>query len=157
MMRILLTEEVLLDVLLQREPAWRNSAHLWKLCETGQLHGYVSALSMHSIFVLLRSRFPPARAEAVFSDLRLIFHTADLTGIDLAEAAAVHGMEPRASIEAATAARICADCIVSGSIREYADSSVPCLSPAQVLAVLSHPDQEQDESQPAAFSQFTCR
>ena len=44
-MRLLIDGNVLLDVLQRREPFYRDSATVWKLCETEQAEGFVSALT----------------------------------------------------------------------------------------------------------------
>ena len=44
-MRLLIDGNVILDVLQKREPHFEDSAKIWKLCETDQVQGYVSALT----------------------------------------------------------------------------------------------------------------
>ena len=43
-MRLLIDGNVVLDVLQSREPHVAESSKVWKLCETEQAEGYISAL-----------------------------------------------------------------------------------------------------------------
>ena len=43
-MRFLVDANILLDVLMNRQPHVTDSASIWKLCETGQAEGYISSL-----------------------------------------------------------------------------------------------------------------
>lgn len=135
-MRILIGEDILRNVLFQKEPEWQNSARIWKLCETGQICGYVSALTLYNICVLLRTHMPSERCEAVLNDLRLIFHPADLTDMDLFRAAAVHDMEYRSALEEAAAVRILADHLITGEPYRSHNTLVSAMTPEAFLSFL---------------------
>ena len=40
---------ILLDVVLRREPFVRDSAAIWAMCESGAAHGFVSAISLNNV------------------------------------------------------------------------------------------------------------
>ena len=48
-MTLLLDTNVIVDVLAEREPFFREAAAVWKLCETKQVEGFISALSFANI------------------------------------------------------------------------------------------------------------
>ena len=65
-MRLLIDANILLDVLQRRDPHYRDSALVWKLCETEQAEGWGSALSLASTFSVRRS-FREALPEEPFA------------------------------------------------------------------------------------------
>ena len=50
MLRLFLDTNILLDVLLRREPFYRSAARVWTLAETGAHEGFVSAISFNNVF-----------------------------------------------------------------------------------------------------------
>ena len=53
-MKLLIDANILLDVLQKREPHYRDSALVWKLCETRQAEGWVSALTLSNLVYVMR-------------------------------------------------------------------------------------------------------
>ena len=44
-MKVLIDGNIILDVLQRREPHVEASSKIWKLCETDQVEGFISALT----------------------------------------------------------------------------------------------------------------
>ena len=53
-MKLLIDANILLDVLQNRENFVRASSMVWKLCETEQAKGYISALTFANLVYLIR-------------------------------------------------------------------------------------------------------
>jgi predicted nucleic acid-binding protein len=53
-MRILLDTNIILDVLLNREPWVTVSSEIWTACDQGQLTGYIPASVLTDIFYIAR-------------------------------------------------------------------------------------------------------
>lgn len=133
-MRILIDANILLDVLQNRAPFVEASSKIWKLCETEQVKGYVSALTFANLVYVMRKELDPARIEDVLSKLNLIFEFADLTAMDLTRAAALGWDDFEDALQSVTAERIHADCIVTRNVRDFAKSRVLAFTPAELLA-----------------------
>ena len=58
-MKLLIDANILLDVLQKREPHYKDSALIWKLCETEQAKGYVSALTFADLVYIMRKELDP--------------------------------------------------------------------------------------------------
>ena len=65
--------------------------------------------------------------------LALIFHFTELAVPDLTEAAEMKWKDFEDAVQAATASRIRADCIVTRNIQDYLRSRVPAFAPAELL------------------------
>lgn len=133
-MVLLIDANIILDVLLNRPEFVRDSSLIWKLCETEQAKGYVSALTFANLVYIMRKQLTPERIEEVLRSLGLIFEFADLTQTDLAKAAALHWPDFEDAVQSITAERVHADYIITRNVRDFTKSSVMAFTPAELLA-----------------------
>ena len=82
-MKLLIDANILLDVLQNRENFVRASSMVWKLCETEQAKGYISALTFANLVYIMRKEMDAQRIEEVLHMLSLIFEFAELNDSDL--------------------------------------------------------------------------
>ena len=113
-MKLLVDGNILLDVLQNREPHVIASALVWKLCETGQAKGFVSALTFANLVYVLRRELDP----------------------DLLKAAGLHWNDYEDALLAVTAERLRADFIITRNVKDFKQSKVLALTPAELLARL---------------------
>ena len=59
-MRLLIDDNILLDVLMDRKPFVKDSALIWKICEAGLAEGVVSAHSIANLFYHKFAKNTPA-------------------------------------------------------------------------------------------------
>ena len=76
-MKLLIDANILLDVLQNRENFVRASSMVWKLCETEQAKGYISALTFANLVYIMRKEMDEQRIEEVLHMLSLIFEFAE--------------------------------------------------------------------------------
>ncbi len=133
-MKLLIDANILLDVLQRREPHCSDSALVWKLCETGQTAGYVSALTIANLVYIMRKELTPNKIEEVLSQLMLIFHMAELTESDIMHAAKKQWADFEDAVQSASAERIHADYIITRNVRDFRSSRVSALTPGEFLA-----------------------
>ena len=103
-MVLLIDANIVLDVLQNREGFVKESAMIWKLCETEQAKGYISTLSFANIMYILRKELTPDKIEEVYHKLCLIFEFADFNSSILAKAVEVNNprLKSRACISEST-------------------------------------------------------
>ena len=135
-MRLLIDANVVLDVLQKREPYWKDSSVIWKLCETEQAEGYISTLTFANLMYVMRRELDPAQIRDVLNKLRLIFRFADFTAADLEKAAEMGWDDFEDAIQAATAERIMADSIITRNVRDFRNSKVIAFTPSEYIARL---------------------
>ena len=73
-MKLLIDANILLDVLQNRENFVRASSMVWKLCETEQAKGYISALTFANLVYIMRKEMDAQRIEEVLHMLSLILN-----------------------------------------------------------------------------------
>ena len=133
-MILLIDANVVLDVLQKREGLWKDSSLVWKLCETEQAEGYVSALTFANLVYVMRKELDPPQIQDVLKKLQLIFRFADFSAADMEKAAEMKWDDYKDAIQAATAERIAADFIVTRNVRDFKQSKVIAFTPGELLA-----------------------
>ena len=133
-MKLLVDGNILLDVLQNREPHVIASALVWKLCETGQAKGFVSALTFANLVYVLRRELDPKKTEEVLKKLSLIFSFAELSGADLLKAACLHWNDCEDALQAVTTERLRVDFIITRKVKDFKQTKVLALTPAELLA-----------------------
>ena len=133
-MRCLIDANILLDVLANRKSFVEDSSKIWKLCETGQIEGYISSLTFADLVYVLRKELNPGKIEEVLNSLKLIFLFTELSEADLSNAAALKWKDYEDAIQSATASRIKADCIITRNVKDYKNSAVVAFTPAELLS-----------------------
>jgi len=135
-MRLLIDANILLDVLQRRIPHYRDSALIWKLCETRQAEGWVSALTLTNLVYVMRRELTPEQIDDVLCRLGLIFHIADLTAQDIALAAAYRWNDYEDALQSVAAERIHADTIITRNVRNFRSGKIIACTPAEFLTGL---------------------
>ena len=133
-MKLLIDANVVLDVLKKREGLWKDSSLVWKLCETEQAEGYVSAFTFANLVYVMRKELDPPQIQDVLKKLQLIFRFADFSAADMEKAAEMKWDDYEDAIQAATAERIAADFIVTRNVRDFKQSKVIAFTPGELLA-----------------------
>ena len=135
-MKLLIDANILLDVLQNRENFVRASSMVWKLCETEQAKGYISALTFANLVYIMRKEMDAQRIEEVLHMLSLIFEFAELNDSDLFRAAALQWPDYEDAVQSVTAERIHADYIITRNVRDFSRSKVIAFTPDELLARL---------------------
>lgn len=135
-MRILLDTNIVLDVLLKREPFFQASYEVMKLSALEQVEGFVSATAATDIYYLLRRALRDARAarESLEKLLQLVGF-ADALAEDVHAAIASNMADFEDALVAAIAERCRFDCIVTRNVGDFRDSPVKALTPQEFLAL----------------------
>ena len=133
-MRLLIDANIILDVLQKREGYWKDSSLVWKLCETEQAKGHVSALSFANLVDVMRKEFNAEQIHDVLKKLQLIFRFEDFIAADLEKAAEMKWDDYEDAIQVATAERIEADHIVTRNVRDFKRSKIIAFTPGELIA-----------------------
>ena len=133
-MRLLIDANILLDVLQNRQPHVRDSATVWKLCETSQDIGYVTALSFANLVYVMRKELDTERIRDVYKKMELIFRFTELSTADLTKAIDMGWDDYEDSLQCAAAERVKADYIITRNVKDFRNSNVLALTPAEYLA-----------------------
>ena len=132
-MKIFIDTNVILDVLCDRPGLAEASGKVLKLCETNALEGYVSALSIPNIVYILRKELTREKTKEIIRTLGMILTVADLKADDLNKAAGLNFTDYEDALQSVCASRVKAQYILTGNIRDFQNSKVPAIKPAELL------------------------
>ena len=132
-MKVLIDTNIILDVLCKRLAFYEDSAKIFKLCEVKKISGVISALSIPNIMYILRKELDADKTREILDSLMLIFSVADLKADDLKKAADMRFKDYEDAIQSACATRIKANYIVTRNIKDFSESKVTAIKPAELL------------------------
>jgi predicted nucleic acid-binding protein len=128
---------VLLDVLLKREPFYEDSARTWALAEKGRLRGYVAVISLVNVFYMvdrLLSRKAAGRAVRTMLD---IFVAVGGEAQLMSQAVDSDLPDFEDGVQYFSALRADADCILTRDAGHFPQRpAIPVISPTEFLAQL---------------------
>ena len=136
MSRILFDTNVVLDVLLDRQPHAAASAAVWSVVETGAVEGVLSAHTLTTIHYLVRKQLGEAKAGRTVAAILKVFGVAAIDGPVLGEALQLRFTDFEDAVTAAAAKSAGCDWIVTRDARGFRGSPVRALTPEALLPLL---------------------
>ena len=134
-MRLLLDTNIVVDILSRRE-GYADSLGVLKHCEVGHAEGFVSAITVTDIMYILRKQIEP---HAVRDAVQTLLAIVDVVGVlksDVTAAFVSNMKDFEDAVQASCAAHIKADYIVTRNTRDFENSPVPAVLPADILKLL---------------------
>jgi len=128
-MRVLLDINVVLDVLLDREPHVKASAAVWAAAESKVVVGVLAAHALTTIHCLVCKERGAAKARNVVSALLRVFEVAPVDAAVIREALALPPADFEDAVTAAAANASECGLIVTRDPKGFRGSPVPVLSP----------------------------
>ena len=136
-MNALIDTNVLLDVLLAREPWLAQSRAVWEACDAGRFNGFISAISPPNVFYVARKIAGIDKAHAAAAILLDAFDVISIDRTTLQGALALPGNDFEDKLQLASALAAHMDFIVTRDPRGFINQECPPLSPADFLARLA--------------------
>lgn len=134
MMQILLDTNVILDVLLKREPWVAEASALWKAHDEGRITGYIVASSVTNIFYIARRL---AGLNSAREAVRICLDAFEICAVDrqaLEQAQALPGSDFEDNLQIACATLAGLDALVSRNKEDFKAATIPVLTPGELLA-----------------------
>lgn len=133
-MKLLLDTNVILDVLLARQPFLQDAASLVALVEQQKIHGYLCATTVTTIGYLMTKEKGPGDARTALRRLLNLFHVTAVNHAILGTAldSPMKDFEDAVLHEAARSAGI--DGIITRNVKDFSSASLPVYLPREFLA-----------------------
>jgi predicted nucleic acid-binding protein len=136
MRRVLLDTNVVLDVLLDRQPYAEASALVWAAVEAGVAEGLLAAHAVTTIHYLVRKEKGNVKARRIVSAILRVFTVAAVDSAVVQEALELSCPDFEDAITAAAARSAGCECIVTRDPRGFRGSPLRALTPEAVLPLL---------------------
>ena len=136
MKRILFDTNVVLDVLLDRQPYAEASSAAWTAVETGISEGMLAAHAVTTIHYLVRKELGNVNAGRVVAAILRVFAVAAVDGTVVQEALQLPFSDFEDAVTAAAARVAGCECIVTRDPKGFRGSPVRSLTPEAVTPLL---------------------
>ena len=133
-MKILIDTNIILDVMCNRKEFVEEALKVFRFCEAQQMTGCISALSIPNIVYIMRKQLDREKIKEVLATLTSLFSVIELKESDLIKAADMNFSDYEDAVQSVCAARIKADYIVTRNVKDYKNSVVPAVTPAELFA-----------------------
>jgi predicted nucleic acid-binding protein len=137
MKKTLVDVNVVLDVLLDRQPHAKASSAVWTAIETGSSQGLLAAHSVTTIHYLIRREIGAVKATNAISRILKVFGVAMVDGAVLQEALQLSLPDFEDSVTAAAAQLSGCELIVTRDPKGFRGSPIRTLTPEAALPLLS--------------------
>ncbi|MGH2514669.1 MAG: type II toxin-antitoxin system VapC family toxin, partial [Ktedonobacterales bacterium] len=137
LMRILFDINVVLDVLLKRDPWRAEASQLWDAVAQGKLEGFLAPTTITTVYYLARKL--PAGSAGAKQAITACLSTFEICAMDhqtLDAALSLPGSDFEDSVQIACAHLTSLDGIVTRNAQDFASAQCTVYTPAQLLAQL---------------------
>ena len=135
-MRILVDLNVILDVLMAREPHYVASAEVWARIELGDVEGCVAAHSIPTLYYLYTRQYSRREASEEIGSLLKVFTVAAVDQAAIERALQIECPDFEDALQVAVAEREGVSYLVTRDTRHLRATSVPTIQPADFAALL---------------------
>ena len=136
MTRILIDVNVMLDVLLDRQPYTTPASEVWEAVETGRVHGYLSAHAITTVHYLNERVVGAKAARETTNALLSVFEVAAIDEGVVRSALVLGWRDFEDAVTAAAAQRARCAAIVTRNPKDFKKSPVRVLTPVEAAAWL---------------------
>ncbi|MCM1496785.1 MAG: PIN domain-containing protein [Bacteroides sp.] len=137
-MKIMCDTNIIIDVLLEREPFFNDSYQILQLCEERSLDGFVSASCITDIFYLVRKyTHSTETAYNAIGKVLEIIKVCSVTNDDILLAFQQKSKDFEDCLVAVCAKSIRCDYIITRNQKDFEDFRIPLLTPAELLQLLT--------------------
>jgi predicted nucleic acid-binding protein len=132
-MKVFLDTNVLLDVLVRREPHCIAASEIWSRVEKGALDGHISAISFNNVYYVLRRIADRSPAAEGLRLLRDVFHVVSLDERIIHSAMDSEFADFEDAIQFFSAHRAGADFIITRNTRHFPAQPIAVVTPEEFL------------------------
>lgn len=134
-MKVFLDTNIVLDLLLERQPFVEDAEKLWFLAERGRIAAAVSALSFPNVYYVIRKTRGSRAAMTVLKAMRGTFRIVECDGQIVQQAMDAGFSDFEDAVQYFSALRMDAVCMVSRNTRHFHKSSLPVFTPRAFFSV----------------------
>jgi len=136
-MKILVDTDVTLDVLLKREPFYKDSIVVFQLANSESINGVLTAVSITNIFYLLqKARKDITDVYQIMDKLTTLFSVAAINEATITNALALRWKDFEDAVQFVAAKENEVDYIITRNKTDFKSSDIPCISPTEFIAFL---------------------
>ena len=134
--RVLIDLNIILDVLQRREPFYPASAGILAAAERGEIQGSIAAHTVRTLFYLIAKDQSPRKAKTLISEVLEFIQVVGVTQATIETALILPLTDFEDAVQLAAASGFQADYLVTRNIKDYPETRIPVLAPAELITLL---------------------
>ncbi len=135
-MKILFDTNVILDVLLDRQPFAEHALFLMSKVERSEINGFLCATTVTTIHYLLSKHLDKEKAIMSINSIMALFEIASVNRLVIENALQSKFTDFEDSVLHESARHAGADYIITRNIKDFKRSKIPVFTPTEFLSVL---------------------
>ncbi|SMP03948.1 Predicted nucleic acid-binding protein, contains PIN domain [Desulfurobacterium pacificum] len=135
-MRVLFDTNIILDVLLERQPFSELASKLLSKVEEGEVSGLVCATTITTIYYLASKAFDRKKANECIELLLNLFEVASVNRIVIESAKKLNFKDFEDAVIYASALHSGCNCVVTRNVGDFTASEIPVFSPEELLKII---------------------
>ena len=132
-MKILIDTNVILDVLIKREPYYLDSARVWTLTRGKTIEGYLSAISVNNLYYIVNKLKGHKTAASLVDHILEDYEIISLTKNILKQARTIEKKDFEDLIQYFSALQEGCDFLVTRNKKDFPSGGVKVISPQEIL------------------------
>lgn len=137
MTRLLVDTNVVLDVVLNRQPWAADAAVLLDAVAKGRAQGYIAGHAVTTVYYIVEKQSGHAVAATAVSDLLQLLSVVPLAAADFQRALGLALRDFEDGVQAAACLQVNADYLVTRNPKDFQGAPVTTRAPGEVLALLA--------------------
>jgi len=134
-MNILVDTNVVLDILLNRQPWYENSALIFGLSQQNIIKSYVSASSITDIFYITQKEHGKSAAKEALKRILQVFYPATVTDRNIYQALKLEWEDFEDSLQYIVGENFFVDYIVTRNVKDFTLSPIETVTPEQFIQI----------------------
>jgi len=134
-MKVLLDTNIIGDIISKRD-WYEESLQVLRCCEIEKIDGYVSTTTVTDVMYILRKHLPPDKLREAVQTLLTTVGVSGVQKADITRAFSSGMKDFEDAVQASCAKRIKAEYIVTRNLRDFEESPVQAVPPADLLKLL---------------------
>ena len=135
-MKVLFDTNIILDVLLDREPFSEYSSYLMSMVERSEIHGYVCATTVTTIYYLLSKHLNKEKTSKSITSIVRLFEVASVNRLVIENALSSKFTDFEDSVLHESALHAGAEYIITRNTKDFKKSEIPTFTPTEFLSML---------------------
>ena len=136
-MNILIDTNVVLDILLHRQPWYTNAVLIFGLSKRDLVKSFVTASAITDIFYICQKQQGKSAAKEAIKRLFQVFFPATVTDSQIYQALDLDWGDFEDSVQFIVGESLSVDYIVTRNTQDFSYSSIPILTPEQFIEIIS--------------------
>ncbi len=135
-MKILIDTNILLDVLMKREPHYLSAAKVWTLVKESFVQGYISAISVNNLYYIIKKINGQAIAEEFIDEILNDFEVVSLSKDILKQSRTIKKLDYEDLIQYFSAIHSGCDLIITRNKKDFPAVGIRTVSSNDFLKII---------------------